>query len=406
MSTSREESWSRRFQVIGWPTPNDPFFRQRPVSGQSAGWDADFPATNVYSVYGLNLPSISASHTVNNSGVIVGGGFEIYNIAFLQSGSSNNSPVRWDNNHIYMDNITFLRDSGPYTEYRMFTTPARNTGKLIFIQSGTGAPNPTGLSIQARHFVVHYACVLRGNKYPIYIDGTGYYSVFENQCNSVEYLIGPSGETEDKLPFGILIERFIGVAPNSLANFNSVQRQSYDITIQDYLGAGPLQFRYLNGNNYVIASTLDAYHNNNFAFSVNVQSVAAGGQEYGTRMGAAVAFRKSWPVNSGQTYEIEVPVYIGSSEVWSVEPSQMPRVSWQALGDAGLHEPYSIVPGSAGLWSGSLVAGGSAWIAKYALTSQEDALNNLLFVHPRAPLQVNSGDRLIGYMMISEPYSV
>ena len=406
MSTPWEESWSRRFQVIGWPDVNDPFFIQRPVSGQSAGWDSDVPSTAVYSVFGLKFPTLNSSGTSATLFCTFGGGFETYNIAFNQAGSSNRSPFLWDANFAYMDNVTFLRQMGAYPQFQ-FVPPTRNTGKFILIQSGNISLNNTGTPIFARHLVIHSACVMVANKYPLHVSNAAlYYPVVENQCNSLTALIGDSARADFTLPFGLLIERFIGNSPPYLVNPLFGGNLPFDITIEDYLGSGPLQYRFDEGTSYVIASTLQAYYNSDFAFYVNVRSWAANYQDYGTRIGGAVAFRKVWPVNSAQTYEIEVPVYIGSSQVWSVEPSQMPRVSWNVLGSNGLHQPYSIVPGSAGLWSGSFVAGGSAWIAKYRLTSNENLASNLLSVHPRAPLQAVSGDALTGYMMIAEPYSV
>jgi hypothetical protein len=394
--------------VIGWPEVGYPLYDNRPAAGISAGWDADEPATDIYSVYGYKFPLLTGSTANVTNATLVGRGVYFVNIGFNQAAASDLLPCKFYSGFAaFMNNVLPTRGFGPTGQ----NPPASNNWpryaqKLIWpLSTAVGNALSTAAIFRYNHLVLPpQAVVGDGGLFPAGLQGNEI-DLLENQSNSVTYFID-----NNAVNIGVQavarIGRAVGIKPTggvaSLAygpNIGGVR-----FACDDYYGEGPVFYNGPNQINTRATTSLEAMHNGSRATYVDAKSVSGASQQFGFNYPMNATLFKAVSVVSGETITFELPVYIGSTAVFSMDGIGAPHMMLQAKGVCPML-PFTVEPGSSSLWSGSLVAGGSAWIARYRFTPTETASVQLKVTLP-AVTSATSGGNVESYMLFSEPYSV
>lgn len=397
--------------VVGWPDSLDPFFDRRPAAGISAGWDSDLPATAVYSVYGYKFPTLSGSNSNANSCPGYGNNTTFANICFNQLAPLNHMPIRPITQRGIFSNVMICRSFSGFTGRESSAQFILVADKLIWVFSYASsdlAMMGTNDNLYIDHLVIPPQCVsdfavpVNGNA------GQSYIGVLENQSNSIAYLFAPRGLMDTFLdPTVVRVKRAVGIEPFSgpfkrIANSNN-RYPSH--AVDDYFGRGPVAGRGGGTVNHYITRSTDAMHNGSRAIRVDVYSAAGLSAGYNGPLHIVPVMRKSVAVTSGTPVVFELPVYVDSTAVWSVNALTAPQMRLIA-GGAQTVLPHTVFPGSPGLWTGSFVAGGSAWIMQYRLRASETGNVPLEVELPRISIPSSGASIPDAYMLMSEPYSV
>lgn len=398
--------------IVGWPDTNYPMYAQRPISAVSAGWDSDLPATAVYSVFGLKFPTISSSATNVSSASRWGQGYRVYNICIDQAGSSAIAPFNFltSRNELW-DNVIFTRShnvlGGNMTPSHGW--PIRNLGK--FFMAGSAGPSADmfggAVSITARHIVITSLCVSgSGGILPSNADEYTRIDIIENLSNSLTAVFGRDNQLVEGVLAIQVIGRMIGVEPVCLVNSApSTSILRFNISVEDYFGKGPLVSGARGLNHVSPVTSLEAlYTGTGRGVIVNVESVIGTSQYYISYNQNLRALTKYIDVISGQAITMQLPVYVGSSAVYSLSGLGGLQMVVNAKGCPRI-APSTLQAGSLGAWAGSLVAGGSAWYANYQWTPTETGRVSCDVYIPQ-PVNATSGAPANGYILLTEPYSV
>jgi hypothetical protein len=145
-------------------------------------------------------------------------------------------------------------------------------------------------------------------------------------------------------------------------------------------------------------------HNGSRAFNFSVSSENAANLNYQAPIWRLAAMRKHFQVTSGTAANFRIPIYADSTGVFSLSGGLM-QARLNARGTkAQFNTKSSMLVGSPTLWSGSFVAGGSAYLWEVKFNPQETGLVALEVYMPPVT-QATSGQPLVAYMLMSEPYS-
>lgn len=399
-------NWSRLTHLIGWPTSSlDPFWSERPIDGRSAGWDADLPATFVYSVYGLKMPLLVGSSQV---GFIQSNFCIVANMAYSNSGGANTTGPAFasgTNEVRGHDNIAWFFAGGPITRWQ--TAPAGRIGKLTLVVSGSNASGAIPNDKNVNHLVIHSLSVWSGGL----IKPANNFSVgvLENQSNSIDYMFDPTGSNWSTQAYIVsTIRAVVGIQPYSGAvRPASASGNNYfsGIGIDDYYGQGP---RIIGGaqGDIRITTAVEAYHAGRPSMIMQVQSVAANIQRYGPGVGPdrLIAMKKHFDVVSGTPITIRIPFYVSSTNIMSLSAGNV-RAMLDVRGkNADWAVQSNVLVGSAGMWTGSLCAGGFPLYFDATFYPTETRNKAVLNVEFPWLTQATSGQPLNGYILMGEPY--
>lgn len=397
---------ARRAFIIGWPDSGDPFFDERPAAGVSSNWDADVPSTSVYSVYGLKFPTISNSNNAAASGIQLGKGSIFANIAFQNSGGGTFLAfrARADVSGVIADNIILLASGGPMN--RINQDMVMNFGKVTLALSGSGGGNGLFADAFIRHVVFHALSVYSGG----WLRGTtllNRFGTIENRSNSIDYhatqLSGFQGNTNPVLT-QVSVERFAGTEPYSGAIIMGGLNGWPGMAVEDYHGQGP---RIIGGvkSQFNMVSSADAMHNGSRVVKFEVASEATANQNYMTPIQRFPMLRKFVDVISGTPLTMRVPIYVGSSAVFSPAGGMIfaNLCARGALPQFAVQS--SVLVGSPTQWSGNLVSGGSAYLWEMKFFPQETGQVPLEIYAPMVT-QATSGTGIRHYSLFSQPYSL
>ena len=399
------DTFARFAHVIGWPDSGDPFFDERPAAGVTSGWDADVPSTSVYSVYGLKFPTLNNSNNAAASGISLPRGAIMANIAFQNSGGPTFTAWRdrTDFQNVMLDNVIILSAGGATT--RIAQALELRFGKMWMVS--TGAPGTSGLftsGVYASHLVLHDLSVVSGGMFR----GTtfnGRIDHLEIRTNSVDYLATAMGGIISNLPVltNLSIGRCSGSAPYSGDALRVGLSGSPLIAVDDYFGTGP---RIINASKpgTFFCSSVQGMHNGSRVLNFSVSSENAANMNYQSPIWRLPALKKYFQVTSGTAANFRIPVYADSTGVFSLSGGLMQARLVARGAKAQYNVKSNMLVGSPTLWSGSFVAGGSAYLWEVKFLPQETGLVPLEVYLPPVT-QATSGQPLVAYALFSEPYS-
>lgn len=401
--THDQDSYSRVSHVIGWPTSLDPFYDERPTAARAA-WDADLPATFVYSVYGLRMPLLVFS---SNAGIIGGRQSVLANIAFSNSGGASTAGPTFvnDRENLWGDNIAWFYQGGPLLRWAAGPSTLNRIGKITLVVSdavgNSAGAVPNILSIE--HLVIHSASIYGGGF--LSVQGPGQIGLVENQSNSVDVMFrGVSAGWSDFNNFGLYIRRICGIEPYSGDITQGAFAKGFlGSVVDDYYSRGPRIVGGAAGAARLVSSA-EALHDSKRVFRWDVASIQATQQFYGRGPNRVLLEKKQFAVVSGTPITIRVPIYVGSTNVMSLANGTIKAM----LDVRGKNSDYAvqsnILAGSAGMWSGTAPVGGTPYYFDATFLpaeTKDDAMFNLRL---GTITQATSGAGLIGYTLFGEPY--
>ena len=397
--------FARWAHVIGWPDSGDPFFDERPSAGVTSGWDADVPSTSVYSVYGLKFPTFNNSNNAAASGLSLPRGAIVANIAFQNSGGGTFTAWRdrTDFQNVMLDNCIILSSGGPTN--RIAQALELRFGKLWIVASG--APGTSGLftsGVYVDHLVLHGLSVVSGGMFR----GTtfnGRINHLELRTNSVDFLATAMGGNIANLPVlsNLSIGRCSGTAPYSGDALKTGLSGNPLLAVDDYFGLGPRIIQASKPSTF-FCSSVQAMHNGSRAFHFSVSSENAANLNYQACIWRIPASRKFFQVTSGTPATFRIPIYADSTGVFSLSSGLMQARLVARGAKAVFNVKSNVLVGSPTSWSGSFVAGGSAYLWEVKFFPEETGLVPLEIYMPPVT-QSTSGQPLVAYMLFSEPYS-
>lgn len=394
----------RRAFFIGWPSSGDPFYDSRPAAGVSAGWDSDHAATGVYSVFGLDFPTLSCSGATAPTGLIVRPGNVFANICFNQiQNAPAVSPLQSVNSLAYLDNIIFLNQFGVTGQVAINAMAFSARFGTLHIADNIGGLR----AIHARQMIVHSLSSVNSgllwgqnaNNNQHYIDHLINYS------SSVSHLVRANdGFYSITAPWGIIIGRASGVQPYSGAvnpPAATTNCAAAYVRIDDYYGAGPR----ITGHSGVqcrLATSAEAMYNGARTVLMQISSIGATVFHYGDMFDMTRPIRAFISVTSGTPVGIGVPCYVDSTAVLSLSNGLMIG-HLQCLGSRPIFITASnLIAGSSSLWSGTFAAGGTAYSAVMTVTPIETGLFPFEIT---APTRTESS-QAIAYALFGRPWSV
>lgn len=399
-------SFARVAAAVGWPDSGDPFYDRRPAAGTSAGWDGETPATEAYSTFGYKFPTICGSTTNQNTCPIIGLGFTVANLCFNQLGTSQTFSVRQAVRQSYVNNCLFVRSysvfnqipsGASFASMEKFIMPYSTTTGVVFADAG---PFDWG------HWVVPAVSQNTGPLLNLTTGGSRI-KILEIQSNSVALLFGGSAGA-NILTYNY-IQRCVGILPYAGVSspgqlFSSTGPRTI---IDDYYGQGPLYYAGDGKPSWRGNTSLEAMHNGKRSMMFETKSIAAGDHNFHIDLIRYPMIRAMVSVVSGTQINLLLPVYVGSTAVVSLNGIAV-KAAMIAAGCRGqqMTDPNSgIIAGSLTNWTGSLVAGGSAWLLKFKFTPTETGWVPFEVYGPEIS-QANSGTNFKHYTLFSEPYSV
>jgi hypothetical protein len=415
------DAFSRIAHCIGWPDVGDPWYTERPSAGVSASWDSDAPSTEVYSLWGYKFPTIQTS-TANQNGtaILLGASFGLYNFCLRNTAYNGTMPIGNGANvnfstarRTFLDNFIIITSSGGFFPNFASGINAGNfsVGKYILISSGgSNGLFSSGNMPQCRHLLVHSKTVAPY----MFVTGGGttagqMIGVLELQTSSIPVMFSQNGRTttgvtEQQWRIG----RVVGVKPyNGISSGPAVFP---DIGIDDYFGQGPVCGGGLGDPFFRVASInevgCDIGSGAQNALIYNVTSQSAANQAYQELNWQQIQMRKYFSVSSGQGIEIRVPIYVDSTGVFSPANGTMKSYMQAAGCKTSVAGSAAILVGTPANWSGSLIAGGSAYLWASVFTPTET--NSYIPVDFSLGLftQATSGLGLTGAAYFGEPYKV
>ncbi len=409
-------SFSEWAHVIGWPNSGDPFFNTRPARGTTVGWDADNPTSDAASTFGYKWPVFSNSTANTNVGILLPRGATLANMYLVNCGNTSAhmpfvSPLANDAHRCIFDHVMPVPAQIYWNAIATAATKLANvTMRCLILCSSNGTfanlRYPLQYQINADMIVIHslsqtQASICKGDA-PIYIDHLVNYSA------SMSYLVGrdTTAATTDMQGRPLIkIGRFSGVAPyNGISAQSNGGNQSAMIAIDDYLGTGPVLPCHPGEQDAIIATSAEATFGTTRAMKLAVNSILVGFQNYNQGANQIAAVRKLFNVASGTALTVHVPFYVDSTAVFSLSGGNA-YGALRCLG-GGTYPVTSaeVIAGSYTPWVGSLIAGGSAWIAQMTFTPLETNSGIHFEFFPPVITQVSSGLGLTTYAIIGEPY--
>jgi hypothetical protein len=411
-NTPSAPGFSRWHNVIGWPRVGEPFYDERPARGITIGWDTDVASSVAQNTFGFNHATFMNSNGGTGAGMLLGYQTGFFNLCLCTSPGVNGT-MPWNNgfgiveDHL-IDNCLVLATGNGFAA--SYGTKAWNAivGTVIVV---TSFNNPAQALIAGaasiRHLIVHSRGGLNAGLLTL---NSGNYGMITNYSNSVAWLWDQSGtgfaETDIK-HLGIMnIDKISGVRPFSGPS-GATLNHFPAIRINDYFGEGPRIFGSVEGPNVRVTSSGEALHN---ALPVVRYDVASrtGNVNFGVwdARWRIPSMRKLFNVTSGTNVAIYVPIYVGTTHVFSPTGGQL-RSYLQAKGAhlPGVCVKSTLIPGSYTNWTGSHIAGGSAWLWVSTFTPNETGM--VAFdVHFSNFFQTASGNGIAGYALFGEPYAI
>jgi hypothetical protein len=412
-NTPSVAGFSRWHFAIGWPGVGDPFYDERPARGVTVGWDSDVASSTAQNTFGFNHPTFLNSNGGNGAGMLFGYQMTLANFCFCTSpGLTTIAP--WNNtfgilSDRIVDNALVLctangQGNGMGNKQWNFMG-----GRIIVTNSAGSNPSAAILNgaICARVIEVHSRAGINNGLFnPTASLNIG---MVINWSTSIPFLFdnnnGGTLEQNTTLLAQTYVGRIVGIKPYSGYTAGEVNLTPA-LRIDDYFGEGPIQPGDHLTANMRVASSGEAQHN---ALPAVFYSVGSG-TFFGLRgfwdaRWRNPSMRKYFSVVSGTNVAIYVPVYIDSTATYSAACGQM-RSYLQCKGAAGNACVRStLIPGSYTNWTGSLIAGGSAWLWVSTFTPKETG-TFAFDIHFANHFQTNSGDVKKCYTLFGEPYAV
>jgi hypothetical protein len=228
----------------------------------------------------------------------------------------------------------------------------------------------------------------------------------ENECQSVGVFFQRPGAASGVMFDGVQVDRAVGVAPVNGITSGGPSNISFNSwwAINDYFGRGPAWGAAYNQPIHFMATSAQAMHNDTRVMVSDVRSIAATLQAYGQSNAGRPLWRSLVSVTSGTQVVMRVPYYVGSTAAFSAGNAFQGRLLARGCGVKPADQA-STFAGSYDNWSGTYIAGGSAWLTDFAWTPEETG--DVIFEVCAPPVfQATSGNGKTGYFLTAEPYSI